>query len=186
MIEKMPVEFFTEEKLLINTPQLEINERGFVQLNKNYLHNLPGFNLNFEEARSPADIVFVRRLLQCASPANEYVLLVTESGVWSHREDKFILSALRYFFGESAQVIDKPGIVFRGDGTQYVSSFLFMALMSDWDFFLINRDNDRVCMAMESSHESWMRVFLANKGSELEKLAIDWNSKLEPYIEVSR
>lgn len=70
-------------------------------------------------------------------PFEECLLWVTESGVWPSSENLHLFYRLRESYGEHRPLADAPGHLFLQHEKADLTTFVAMALLSGWDFYLL-------------------------------------------------
>lgn len=172
------MKFLSRQDFLAETTALQNTNEGLIRFVPDALKGKKHYELDFEASGNIAECVFVRRFLESFAPYDRVGMLVTESGVWEHREDKTLLAALRLFHGESAPIVKKPGLICEGEGVAHIASFVLLALLFDWDFMLVFQFESRATSLAEFSHDGWARIHIPTISEGVEALARDYGAGL--------
>ena len=101
-----------------------------------------------------------RELVAVVAPFERCLLWISQTGVWSSRENLHLYYCLRRANGDTRLLEDGPGHLFLKHETAELVSFLFLGLASGWDMFLAaNEDYGRAFV----SHDGWVIVTSVNR-----------------------
>jgi hypothetical protein len=76
-------------------------------------------------------------LTSCLEPFDECLLWVTQWGVWPSSENLHLFYRLRESYGERRLLQDAPGHLFLKHEMSDLISFVQLALLAGWDFYLL-------------------------------------------------
>lgn len=71
------------------------------------------------------------------SPFAECFLWITQEGVWPNSEDSYLFYRLRESYGERRLLQQAPGHFFLKHERDDLVSYVSLALLSGWDFYLL-------------------------------------------------
>jgi hypothetical protein len=98
-------------------------------------------------------------------PFDECLLWVTLWGVWSSSENMHLFYRVRESYGERRQLSDAPGHVFLKHESADLATFILLALLFGWDFYLLTFPAYHTAFA---SHDEFLR-FCTDDGDAAEK-----------------
>jgi hypothetical protein len=76
-------------------------------------------------------------LISHVEPFDECLLWVTQSGVWPSSENFHLFYRMRESYGERRQLHDAPGLLFLKHEPSDLQTFVELALLCGWDFYLL-------------------------------------------------
>lgn len=94
-------------------------------------------------------------LASTVEPFEECLLWVTLSGVWTSSENFHLFYRMRESYGERRPLTDAPGHLFLKHELADLATFIQLALLSGWDFYLLpNLD----CAVAFVSHDEFFEL----------------------------
>jgi hypothetical protein len=125
-------------------------------------HRAPSVNLQFSGHADMNYYGLARQLVAAVQPFETCLLWISQTGIWSSRENLHLYYCLRRANGDWRLIEDAPGHLALGHETAELVSFLFLGLLSGWDMYLFtNEDYGRAFV----SHDGWMVVASVNRSA---------------------
>jgi len=94
-------------------------------------------------------------------PFEECLLLVTQWGVWPSSENLHLFHRMRESYGENRPIEDAPGHLFMKHERADLVTFIELALLSGWDFYLLPMP---ICRTAFVSHDEFVELQMNNLG----------------------
>lgn len=96
------------------------------------------------------------RIASYLEPFDECLLWVTLWGVWPSSENLHLYYRLRHTYGERRQLADSPGHLFLRHENADLATFIFLAVLFGWYFFLLTSPHYHGAFA---SHDEYLQFW---------------------------
>lgn len=107
-----------------------------------------------------------RQLVAAVQPFDRCLLWISQTGLWSSRENLHLYYTLRHAHGDWRLIEEAPGHLMLAYEIPELVSFVFLGLLSGWDMYLCTSEDFGRAFV---SHDGWMIVATTNE-SALEEL----------------
>jgi hypothetical protein len=100
-------------------------------------------------------------IVSSIEPFDKCLLWVTLSGVWGSSENWHVFYRLRDSYHERRPLDEAPGHVFLRHEAADLATFIQLALMSGWDFYLVPRPLYQAAVFV--SHDEFVHFYTSNE-----------------------